>query len=157
MKAPLTADAARLLSSFIVTDINCETALGVLKKRYDNPRMISRTHVQSISDLLKLRNDNSKDLWKLIEVIEEHRLSLQTLGLPVEHNDFFISFHVTERLYVESQGQGDIASPRTSLKNIRTLKIFIETRCNVLEASTPSLKHFYSETFHHNGLCMKHP
>ena len=45
LKASLTGDAAKLLSSFTVTDNNYEPALDVLKKRYDNPRMIARAHV----------------------------------------------------------------------------------------------------------------
>ena len=145
LKASLTADAAKLLSSFTVTDNNYETALDVLKKRYNNPRMIARAHVQSIFDLPKMRNDNGNDLRKLIEGIEEHRLSLQTLGLPVEHYDLFLIFLVTERLDLETRRQWEIASPGTSLQTYEALKTFIETRCNALEASTPSPKQFYSE------------
>ena len=74
LKASLTADAAKLSSSFTVTNNNYETALDVLKKRYNNPRMIARAHVQSIFDLPKMRNDNGNDLRKLIEGIEEHHL-----------------------------------------------------------------------------------
>ena len=91
LKASVTADAAKHLSSFMITDNNYETAIGVLKKRYDNPRIIARAHVQSIFALRKMRNDNGKDLWKLIKRIGEHRLSLQTLGLPVEHYFLFFS------------------------------------------------------------------
>ena len=47
--------------------------------------MIARAHVRSLFDLPKMQNDNDKDLRKLIESIGERRLSLQTLGLPVEH------------------------------------------------------------------------
>ena len=85
-----------LLSSFTITDSNYHTALEVLKKRCDNPRMIARAHVQSVFDL---RKDNGKDLKKLIEGVEEHRLSVQALGLPVEHYDLFRQFshHRTSR------------------------------------------------------------
>ena len=116
MKSPITADAAKLLSSYTITDNNYETALDVLKKRYDNPRMIARAHVQSIFDLPKMRNNHGKDLRKLIEGIEGHRLSLQRLGLPVEHYDLVFIFLVTEQLDLETRWQWEIASPGTSLQ-----------------------------------------
>ena len=123
MKALLTADAAKLLSSFTITDTKYETAQDVLKKRYDNPRMIARAHVQSIFDLPKMRKGNGKDFRKLTEGIEEHRLSLQTLGLSVEHYDLFI-FLVTERLDLETRRQWEgncFASDESA--NIRSTKI----------------------------------
>ena len=110
LKASLTADAINLLSSFTKTDNNYETALDVLKKRYNNPRTIDRAHVQSNFDLPQMPNDNGKDFRKLIEGIEEHRLSLQTLGLPVEHYDLFLICLVTERLDLETRRQWEIAS-----------------------------------------------
>ena len=78
--------------------------------------MIARAHVQSIFDLPKMRNDNGKDLRKLMKGIEEHRLGLQTLGLPVEHYDLFLIFLVTERLDLETRQQCEIASPGRSLQ-----------------------------------------
>ena len=126
MKASLTADAAKLLSFFTTTDNNYKTALDVLKTLdNDNPRMIARAHVQSIFDLPKMQNDNGEDLRKLIEGIEEHRLSLQTLGLPVDYYDLLLS-----------------------LQTYEALKTFIETRCNALKVSTPSPKQFYNELKH---------
>ena len=95
-----------LLSSFTITDSNYDTALEVLKKRYDNPPMIARAHVQSVFDLPNLRKDNGKDLKKLIEGVEEHRLSLQALELPVEHYDLFLNFLIIERLDQETPGNG---------------------------------------------------
>ena len=67
---------------------------------------------------------------------------MQLLGLPVEHYDLSLLFLVTERL--ESRRHWENASPGTSLQTFKALKTFIETRCNALEASTPS-EHFYSE------------
>ena len=40
----------------------------------------ARAHTQSILDLEKMRNDNGKDLRKLNQEIEQHRLNLP-LGL----------------------------------------------------------------------------
>ena len=95
-----------------------------------------------------MRNGNGEDLRKLIEGIEEHRLSLQTLALPVEHYDPVFIFLVTERIDLETRRQWEIASPGTSLQTYEALKTFVETRCNALEASTPSPKQFYSEHKH---------
>ena len=63
-----------------------------------------------------MRNGNGEGLRKLIEGIEEHRLSLQTLGLPVEHYDLVLIFLVTERLDLETRRQWKIASPGTSVQ-----------------------------------------
>ena len=76
--------------------------------------MIARAHVRSLFDLPKMQNDNDKDLRKLIEGIGERCLSLQKLGLPVEHYGLFLIFLVTKRLDLETRRQWEIASPGTS-------------------------------------------
>ena len=108
--------------------------------------MIARAHVQSIFDLPNMRNDNGEDLRKLIEGVEEHRLSLLTLGLPVEHYDLFLNFLITERLDQETRRQWEIASPGTGIQDYVNLKAFIETRCNALEASTQPVKKFFTQS-----------
>ena len=146
MKASLTNDAAELWSSFTITDSNYHTALDVLKKRYENPRMIAGAHVQRIFDLPNMQNDNGKDLRKLIEGVEEHRLSLQRLGLPVENYDLFLNFLITECLDQETRLQWERASPGTDIQDYDNLKAFIETRCNALEASTQPVKKFVTQS-----------
>ena len=59
--------------------------------------------MQCIFDLPKNRNDNGNDLRNLIDDVEEHRLSLQTIGLPVEHYDLFLTFLITQLLDHETR------------------------------------------------------
>ena len=66
-----------------------------------------------IFGLPKNRNDNGNDLRTLIDGVEEHRLSLQTLELPVEHYDLFLTFLITQLLDQETRWQWEIDSTGT--------------------------------------------
>ena len=82
LKASVKGDAAKLLASIPVTDHNFDIAMNTLINRYENKRIIIRTHLHSIVSYRSLTTDNARDLRNLIEAMDEHRLALQNLGEP---------------------------------------------------------------------------
>ena len=59
---------------------NYEEAVKCLKARYDQPRLIQRTHVQSIVDAPPLKDGSGKELRKLHDNLQQHLRALGTLG-----------------------------------------------------------------------------
>ena len=89
LKASLKGDAAKLLASIPVTDHNFDIAMNTLINRYENKRIIIRTHLHSIVSYRSLTTDNARDLRNVIEAMDEHRLALQNLGEPVKSRHLF--------------------------------------------------------------------
>ena len=59
--------------------------------------MILRAQVHAISTQKQLTNETAKDL-QLVETVEEHRLALENMSQPVDQQDIFLVYLVTEKL-----------------------------------------------------------
>ena len=69
LKASVTGVAAKLLALIPVTDQKFDIAMNTLINRYENKRIIIRTHLHSIVSYRSLTTDEARDLRKLVEAI----------------------------------------------------------------------------------------
>ena len=138
LKASLKGDAAKLLASVTITDANYSVAMRMLRDRYQNERMILRAHVHAIATQKQLSNETAKDLRQLLETVEEHRLALENLGQPVDQQDVFLVYLITEKLPAETRKFWELSTPGTCPQTYNDLKKFLEARCLALEAANLS-------------------
>ena len=116
LKASLQGDAAKLLTSLAITDANYSIALQTLEERYANPRMIAPTHLTTIFEYPNVKSESSKDLRKLIETTEQHRLGLENLGQPVNQFDLVFVFIVSNKLDSETRKQWEFSTSGTDFQ-----------------------------------------
>ena len=135
MKASLQGDAAKLLTSLAIPDANYLIALQTLEERYANPRMIARTHLTSIFEYPNVKSESSKDLRKLIETTEQHRLGLENLGQPVNQFDLVFVYNASNKFDSETRKQWELSTPGTDFQTYQQFKTFVESRCQALEAA----------------------
>ena len=138
LKASLKGDAAKLLSSVTITDANYTVALKMLRDRYQNNRMILRSHVNAIAVQKPLTQETAKDLRQLLETVEEHLLALENMGQPVNQQDVFLVYLITEKLPAETRKFWELSTPGTEPQTYDDLKKFLDARCQALEAATLS-------------------
>ena len=138
LEASLKGDAAKLLASLTINDANYPVALKMLRDRYQNNHMILRAHVHAISTQKQLTNETAKELHQLVETVEEHRLALENMGQPVDQQDIFLVYLVTEKLPADTTKFWELSTPGTDPQTYNDLKKFLEARCLALEASTLS-------------------
>ena len=135
LKASKKGDAAKLLASIPVTDHKFDIAMNTLINRYENKRIIIRTHLHSIVSYRSLTTDNARDLRSLIEVMDEHRLALQSFGEPVKRkskdiSSFFV-YLISEKLPTETkktmgaifkrQGTSNLCRAQTFFRGTHTI------------------------------------
>ena len=138
LKASVKGDAAKLLASIPVTDHNFDIAMNTLINRYENKRIIIRTHLHSIVSYRSLTTDNARDLRNLIEAMDEHRLALQNLGEPVNSQDIFFVYLISEKLPTETRKQWELSSKGKEPQRYAELRLFLEERAQALEATAPN-------------------
>ena len=136
LKASLKGDAAKLLSSVTVTDANYTVALKMLRDRYQNNLIILRAHVNAIVVQKPLTQETAKDLRQLLETVEEHRLELENMGQPVNQQDVFLVYLITEKLPPETRKFWELSTPGTELQTYDDLKKFRDASCQALEEAT---------------------
>ena len=138
LKASVKGDAAKLLASIPVTDHNFDIAMNTLINRYENKRIIIRTHLHSIVSYRSLTTDNARDLRNLIEAMDEHRLAFQNLGEPVNSQDIFFVYLISEKLPTETRKQWELSSKGKEPQRYTELRLFLEERAQALEATAPN-------------------
>ena len=138
LKASVKGDAAKLLASIPVTDHNFDIAMNTLMNRYENKRIIIRTHLHSIVSYRSLTTDNARDLRNLTEAMDEHRLALQNLGESVNSQDIFFVYLISEKLPTETRKQWELSSKGKEPQRFAELRLFLEERAQALEATAPN-------------------
>ena len=98
----MKGEASKMLTSITVTGDNFNVAMEFLQNRYDNKRLILRNHIQGIVCYRPVSNENTREIGKLVDTIEEHRLSLRNMEQPVELQDPFFVYLSAEKLPSET-------------------------------------------------------
>ena len=134
----MKGEASKMLTSITVTDDNFDVAMEILQNRYDNRRLILRAHIHGIVSYRPVSHENIRELRKLVDTMEEHRLSLRNMGQPVEHQDPFFVYLIAEKLPIETRKFWELSSERKELQTYQELKTFLEERVQALESAAPS-------------------
>ena len=103
LKTTVKGEASKMLTSITVTDDFFNVAIEILQNRYNNKRLILRAHIHGVVSYRAVSNENTRELRKLVDTLEEHILSPRNLGQPVEHQDPFFVYLIAEKMTNESQ------------------------------------------------------
>ena len=98
LSSHLTGEVADTLKNTQVTTENYQGAWKQLEDRYGNKRLLSRSHMLSIINLVPASKQSSSELKRLIDFFQQTVRSFRALGKPVESwDDWFILF-ITQKL-----------------------------------------------------------
>ena len=139
LKSAVKGEASKMLTSITVTDDNFNVAMEISQNRYDNKRLILRAHIHGIVSYRPVSNEDTRELRKLVDTMEEHRLSLRNMGQPVERQDPFFVYLIAEKLPSEARKFWELSSKGKELKSYRELRTFLEERVQALESAAPSI------------------
>ena len=81
LKTSLRDEPAQLLSHLPASNNNYEVAMKLLEDRYDNTRMIIRTHLDAIIDLPDLKQGTPDALPKMVTFYVENTMGISAIGL----------------------------------------------------------------------------
>ena len=112
--------------------------MNTLMNTKENKWIIIRTHLYSIVLQQSLTTDNVRDLRNLVEAMGEHRLALQILGEPVNNQDNFFVYLISENLPTETRKQWELYSKGKEPQTYAELRLFSEERAQALEATAPN-------------------
>ncbi|XP_043476274.1 uncharacterized protein LOC122507554 [Leptopilina heterotoma] len=77
-------EAMSIISSLESSVENYSIAWELLKKRFDNKRIIIRTHVDALIEYPKLGKESAQELKKLLDLVQIHLRALKSLNEPVD-------------------------------------------------------------------------
>ena len=149
LKSAVKGEASEMLTSITVTDDNFDVAMEISQNRYDNRRLILRAHIHEIVSYRPVSHKNTRELRKLVDTMEEHRLSLRNVGQPVEHQDPFFVYLIAEKLPTETRKFWEFSSKGKEVQTYQELKTFLEERVQALESAESSNSSSNTEKLSH--------
>ena len=102
LEASLKGDAAKVITYLKITNANYAGARNALQARYANLHLIVRSHIKAKLDVSVIKNETAREMRLLLDTFREQIQALKSLGLPVNHWDTLLVYHISEKLDTES-------------------------------------------------------
>ena len=138
LKTSVKEEPYRLISSLTITKTTNSVAQNILRKRYENKKVIVREHIHSIVSFIANKSENATLLRKLIETTDKNVSCLQNLGVDANSWDPILFYLVTGRLDTVARKDWEQQASEnsgTDLPSYSNLKTFVENRATALEAA----------------------
>lgn len=139
LKSFIKGDAARLIHHIQPTAENYETAYIILKKRYENTRILLGKLLDSIIDLPALQHESCAELRAMHDTVYECLMGIKNLRVNTENWDALLTHILIKKLDRETRKyyECQIADPREP-QTVENFLKYIEGRFMALEAYEPT-------------------
>ncbi|XP_072934812.1 uncharacterized protein [Epargyreus clarus] len=130
----LEGEAARVISNLEVTESNYHKAWELLRERYDNKRLLIKSHLNSLLNFNIKHSETDKGLRSIIDNINKNLRALSSLGEPTSHWDTLIIHIVASKLSSKTSLKWE--EYRNTLSDSPTLAEFtkfLKNRADILE------------------------
>lgn len=133
----VSGSAGAVVRSISLSDSNYDVAWKALLKRFDNPRLIMNSHLDTLFSFSPLRTSSLDDLKHFLDTFHENIAALRSFDAPDKEG--FLLFYIASRV-LDSTTRCLFESQRNSstLPVIDELLKFVQTRCQVLQNSSAS-------------------
>ncbi|XP_053961109.1 uncharacterized protein LOC128865111 [Anastrepha ludens] len=132
LRSCLSGAALDTIQSLEINENNYKNALDLLKKRFDNKRIIFQAHIRQIFGLDRADASASK-LRSLTDKVTSHIRALQSLGSQEQIADCIIVELLIQKLDKATQSKWEENSSSNELPSWDQLAAFLEKRCRTLE------------------------
>ncbi|XP_071640848.1 uncharacterized protein [Temnothorax longispinosus] len=136
MRKTITARDVAVISSLTTSAENYTVVWELLKKHYDNKKLIINSHLAQLLDFPQITKNKHTSLKQFIVHLRTHPKALEVLGLPVAQWDAIIIFLARNKLdyYSQRDWEEDIGqrAPEYMPTTEDFLK-FLNERCRTLE------------------------
>lgn len=136
LHASLKGDAAAVIHSLELWNDNYTEAWNLLKKRYDNSRIIVQTHIREILDLPNMTKERFSDLREMADQTSKHVRALTSLKRPVDQWDDVLVYILSSKLDPVTSREWQSSLKANDLPTLSAFLAFITHRYQCLEVSS---------------------
>ncbi|KAF5302055.1 hypothetical protein FQR65_LT19138 [Abscondita terminalis] len=136
LMSALTGDAYNVVKFLEITESNYKVALDILLDRFENKRIIIKSHLKALFEFPNLTKDSHCSLRKLLDAFTQHLRALASLGRPVDKWDDIITYLILSKLpnHIRNEWEGRLESK--DAPSLEDLKTFLSNKCHALEFSS---------------------
>lgn len=129
----MKGNAARVIESLETTESNYLITWELLKKRYDNTRVIMNNHVQAIFELPSINKESSVNLRNLLDGVLRHVTALKVLEQPTSHWDTLLIYLINTKLDINTRREWERSIKGNEIPTFEELTDFLNEKCQMLE------------------------
>lgn len=133
LKSSLTGEAKGLLQSLETSSANYTVAWQLLQSRYDNKRIIAKTHIRLLFDIPAIHKETAVGLRKIVDDTRKHLQALKSLKRPTDSWDDLVVYLVGTKLDQTTIKEWESTLSSTYPKLDDLLK-FLDQKCQTLES-----------------------
>ncbi|XP_043285554.1 uncharacterized protein [Venturia canescens] len=139
LRTATSGEAAKLIASLAIEAESFATAWEILSDRYNDTRVLIRSHLDSIFRTTVISPNSARDLRTLIHDVSEAYNSLRVLGAPIDYWDWVLEYAITRRLDTSSRVAWETkAGQSPNQPKLAELRAFLTNRARALEGSAVS-------------------
>ncbi|XP_058456450.1 uncharacterized protein LOC131433861 [Malaya genurostris] len=132
----LSKDAKTLVESIEVTTTNYEVAWTMLKDRFENRKIITRTLMDGFLDTDPMKKESYDGLVMLIDLYERNLLQLKKLGLVTDGWSHLLAHLLYKRLDAETQRHWERSHKSREAPKYQELLKFLREHLTTLQPLT---------------------
>lgn len=143
----LEGEAARIISNLEISASNYKEAWQLLCARYNNKRLLTNHHLNSLFNIQPLSRESEKSLRFLVDHMTKNLRALSSLGQPTDKWDMLLIFMLSSKL--DSHTLTKWEEYRNGLEEMPTLNQFtkfLTDRADVLESIHRSKQNSHAKT-----------
>lgn len=153
LRAALKGEAAQVIQALEVNAVNYAAAWDLLKKRFENKKIIIKTHIKNVFELPVVVKDSHVSLRCFLDNFQKNFRALKNLDEPVDEWNTVLIYLLTSKLDINSKREWEVGTNREVSPKLQDFIKFITDRCNLLE----SLDHKNEQQSQHNTQGHKRP
>lgn len=125
-------EGARPIQSIEFIADNYEEARRLLIDRFDKPNQIAEHHIRGLFSLKRIEKATSSNILFLLDEVNSHLRSLQTLGRPTNYWDDLIIHLIVTKLDSDSRAKWREFAPSDCLPSFKDMTKFLNSRSHKL-------------------------
>lgn len=133
LRGSLRDDALKVIEEMGQQDENYESALDLLKARFDRKHLIKKSHIDALFNIELVQKENSKALRTFLDEMNIHLRALSNLGEAVETWDILLLRLLSPKLDSRTKREWEAVSSKMTDPKLRDFQEFLENRCQFLE------------------------
>lgn len=133
LRSCLKGEALHIIESLETTNDNYLIAWNLIKKRYENKKLIIHTHVKSIFDLPTVKPDSYQGLRLFLDKFNKNYRALEALGEPVTTWDTLLIHILMQKLDIDTKKQWEECVNDSVSPKVLELCEFLSKRCQLFE------------------------
>ncbi|KAK9739423.1 Protein of unknown function (DUF1759) [Popillia japonica] len=136
LQASLQGEALNVVRSLEISNNTYEVAWNLLKRRYDNKKLMISTHIKAIFNITEITKESHAALRNLCDSLQKHLRALEMLKQPVKMWDLILLHIMSTKLDYNTNKEWETLISKKGeddMPTVNELIEFLHQRCRLLE------------------------